>query len=113
MTLKFKSSTPESFTLVGRDSHGRQGTVTATKHSGDFSWQMRLTHPSGENWDASFHGPNILDAMSELMRSKDPQYVQDRARQDRPRPPPFDYNRRVEGEDFAVGPSEHFRPPQR
>jgi hypothetical protein len=113
MVLRFKSSTPEQFTLIGRDSHGRERSVTATKHSNDFNWQMRLQHPSGENWQATYHGPGgILDAMSELMRSKDAQFVQDRARGDRPPQRPFDYNRRIEADDFAIGPSDRLRLPR-
>src|SRR5690242_12145742 len=97
MTLRFKSSTPESFTLIGRDQEGRERRVTATKRSQEFNWNLRLTHPSGENWPATFHGPNVLDAMAELMRSKDAQYLQDRARGDRPREEPFDHNRSADG----------------
>ena|SRR5215510_10099539 len=100
--LKFKSSTPETFMLLGRDEHGRERIVTARKHPDRFNWDLKLTHPSGENWPATFHGPNVLDAMSELMRSKDIQFKQDRARGDRPREEPRDNSRSVDGDPAPI-----------
>jgi hypothetical protein len=102
MPLTFRSSIPESFTITGRDPDGRTRTVIATKGANDFNWNMRLQHPSGENWNATYRAPGggnggILDAMSELMRSKDSEYKQDRARGDRPQQPKFDYNQSAEG----------------
>src|ERR1700761_1161663 len=97
MALTFRSSIPESFTLVGTDSDGRQRRVTATKRSDQFYWDMRLDHPSGRNWQAQFSGPQILDAMSELMRSRDTEFKQDKARGDRPHTEPGDQSRSVDG----------------
>jgi hypothetical protein len=102
MTLTFKSSIPESFTLTGRDTDGRQRTVTATKNPGDFNWRMNLRHTSGQNWDATYHAPGrgnagILDAMAELMRSKDSDFKQDKGRGDRPPQKPRDYNLPADG----------------
>jgi hypothetical protein len=96
MTLTFKSSTPETFVLAGWDAHGRQRRVTATRGERDFNWQLRLQHPSGENWPATYHGESILNAMSELMRSKDSEFKQAKARGDRPPPKPRDYNQPVD-----------------
>ena len=100
MALTFRSSINETFTLTGQDADGRKRTVTATKDG--FYWNMRLHHPSGMTWPARFHGPNVLDAMSELMRSHDVEFKQDRARGDRPRVEPYDYNRPVN--DLANAP---------
>jgi hypothetical protein len=98
MTLTYKSSIPESFVLVGREPDGRERRVVATKESGAFNWNLRLQHPSGESWPGTYHGPNgILDAMAELMRSKDSEFKQDKARGDRPRQPAFDPNRSIDG----------------
>jgi hypothetical protein len=95
MALTFRSSISETFTLTGMDTHGRKRAVTATKASNDFHWKLRLVHPSGRNWDASFHGPNVLDAMTELLTSKDIEFKQDGARGDRPPAEAFDGNVRV------------------
>jgi hypothetical protein len=107
MTLTFKSSIPESFRLIGTDPDGRQRMVTASKNPGDFHWRLNLRHPSGENWNAMFHAPGgagILDAMSELMRSKDAEFRQDKARGDRPRErQAFDHNRSVDGYAPPIG----------
>jgi hypothetical protein len=71
MALTFRSSVNETFTLTGMDASGRKRIVTATKSPTDFHWQLRLTHPSGRNWPAQFHGGNVLDAMAELLTSRD------------------------------------------
>jgi hypothetical protein len=95
MALTFRSSIPETFTLTGVDTTGRKRTVTATRESGEFYWDMTLRHPSGQTWPARFHGPNVLDAMSELMTSRDAEFKQDGARGDRPPAQMPDHNRPV------------------
>ncbi|MES5485948.1 hypothetical protein QMZ05_24610 [Bradyrhizobium sp. INPA03-11B] len=99
MSLTFKSSRPESFRLVGTDANGRTRVATAQKQSGDFYWSLRLEHPSGRNWQAQYHGQAVLDALGELMRSKDNEYVQDRARGDRPHTDAADLNYAVNDVD--------------
>ena|SRR5215475_9681620 len=102
MPLKFKSSSPETFMLLGRDEHGRERIVTATKYADQFNWQLKLTHPSGQSWPGTFAAPGggnagIIDAMGDMMRSRDSEFVQDRARGDRPREQPRDNTRSVDG----------------
>ncbi|MET4372555.1 hypothetical protein ABIA99_005264 [Bradyrhizobium sp. LB12.1] len=98
MTLSFRSSRPEQFAIIGVDPDGRKRTVVATKRSGEFNWRLELTHPSGRNWDATYHGGAVLDAMSELLASKDVEFKQDRARGDRPHEPAYDGNRAVDAD---------------
>ncbi len=105
MSLNFRSSTPEQFQIIGIDTSGRRRTVTATKEPGAFNWEMRLQHPSGRHWEARYHGPAILDAMGELMVSQDAEFVQDKARGDRPHEDRFDYNRSVDGDVPPITPN--------
>ena len=97
MTLTYRSSIPQSFTLIGRDPDGRQRSVTASKGSQDFYWNLHLRHPSGRNWQAQYRGEGVLDAMSELLNSKDAEFKLDKARGDRPHEEPLDRNRSVDG----------------
>jgi hypothetical protein len=85
MVLTFKSTRPERFTLVGEDEYGRERICVAEKAPDDWNWSLRLVHPSGEMWEGAYAGRAILDAMSEMVASRDPQFVQDRENGDRPR----------------------------
>jgi hypothetical protein len=86
MVLTFKSTRAETFTISNTDEHGRTRTVTARKDADDWNWNLTLRHPSGETWSGAFTGrAGILDAMGEMMTSRDAQFVQDRDRGDRPR----------------------------
>jgi hypothetical protein len=96
MSLTYRSTIPEEFKIVGRDPDGRTRVATATRASGDNEWDMRLEHPSGRHWSGSFRGENILDALGELIVSKDTEFKQDKARGDRPHTEPYDSNRRIE-----------------
>jgi hypothetical protein len=103
MALVFKSSTPETFKIVGVDTDGRQRVATATRSDGR-RWELKLTHPSGRTWSGDFHGHNILDALGELLNSKEDEYKAAKARGHKPEPQPYDYNRRVdEGTVNSVG----------
>ncbi|MEH2547131.1 hypothetical protein V1283_003776 [Bradyrhizobium sp. AZCC 2262] len=95
MVLTFRSSIPQSFTITGRDADGRTRTAIATREHGDFNWNMRLRHPSGRSWDATYHGEAVLDALGELITSKDTEYKQDKGRGDRLPQQPYDHNRQV------------------
>jgi hypothetical protein len=96
MVITYRSTIPERFEISNVDQHGRKRSVTATKFSDDFSWNLRLQHPSGKHWDATYAGrAGILDAMGELLTSRDVEFVQDRDRGDRPPAEAPDRNRRV------------------
>lgn len=85
MVLVFKSTTEEYFQIVGRDSDGSKRVATATKTAGN-RWDLRLEHPSGRHWDGQFFGPNVLDALGELLNDKEVEYRQSRARGHKPAP---------------------------
>ncbi|MDN5003896.1 hypothetical protein ACFQZO_23960 [Bradyrhizobium sp. GCM10027634] len=109
MVLTFRSSTPETFQLIGTDADGRRRTVTAVKDSGSRYWDITLRHPSGETWPARYSGDaGILDAMAELLNSKDVQFKQDRGRGDRPPPQPYDHSRSL-GDADGVPPVVPFK----
>jgi hypothetical protein len=100
MSLVFRSSIPEQFAIIGQDSDGNRRIATATKvDSQQTRWDLKLTHPSGRNWSGSFNGPNVLDALGELMSSKTIDYRQEKARGHRPEQPLFDHNRRLSDDD--------------
>lgn len=97
MSLTFRSSIPQEFVICGRDPDGRTRMATATREGGNFNWDMKLEHPSGRNWQATYHGENILDALGELLSSKEIEFKQDKGRGDRPHTDQrFDYNRAVD-----------------
>jgi hypothetical protein len=95
MTLTYRSTIPERFEIRGVDTNGRERVATATRHAGDFHWKLRLQHPSGQFFDGSFRGEQVLSALSEMVNAHDSAYRQDRARGYRPEPKPRDYTRQV------------------
>jgi hypothetical protein len=96
MVLTFQSTRPEVFKLIGEDSEGSRRVAVATRVPGaQTRWDLQLTHPSGRTWRGDFHGPNVLDALSELLHSKDAEYRSERARGHRPEPAPFGFDRHV------------------
>jgi hypothetical protein len=91
MALTFRSSTPETFQIVGREPNGAQRVATATRVDGSGNrWNMQLQHPSGRSWKGDFHGQNVLDGLAELLNSKDVEYRQERSRGYRPEAPTRD-----------------------
>lgn len=104
MALNFRSSSPQRFEIIGVDPDGRTRKVTATKEPSAFNWEMRLQHPSGRNWQATYHGPAILDAMAELLASKDAEFKNDKGRGDRPHEERFDYSRSIDGDIPPITP---------
>ena len=96
MTLTYRSSIPEEFKIVGRDTSGRERVAVATREPGAFNWNMRLQHPSGRHWEGTYRGEAIIDALGELLCSKDSEFKQDKGRGDRPHTEPYDSNRRIE-----------------
>jgi hypothetical protein len=106
MVLTFKSTRAEVFTISNTDEHGRTRTVTASKMPDDWNFKLTLRHPSGETWSGTYTGrAGILDAMAEMMTSRDAQFVQDRDRGDRPRPEAVDRNRSVREDGSFSEPS--------
>ncbi|MGJ4939298.1 hypothetical protein ACQR1W_01890 [Bradyrhizobium sp. HKCCYLS1011] len=96
MVLTFQSTIAESFELIGTDARGRRRIATASKAPQDFYWQLELRHPSGDRWEGRYHGNSgVLDALAELLNSRDQQFKQDAARGDRPRADLADPNRAV------------------
>ena len=86
MVLTFKSTTPEIWRISSVDSNGRERVATATKHQGDFNWQLKLQHPSGMQWQGSYHGTHVIDALGKLVNDKDSEYAAERGRGYRPEP---------------------------
>jgi hypothetical protein len=97
MVLTFRSTISETFKLIGQDSDGSRRVAVATRIPGaQARWDLKLEHPSGRSWKGDFSGPNVLDALAELLNSKDIEYRQERNRGHRPEPSQsFDYNRRL------------------
>jgi hypothetical protein len=104
MVLTFRSTIYETFKIIGEDSDGSRRVAVATKDPANSrQWNLQLTHPSGRAWTGTFHGPNILDGLAELLNSKETDYIQAKGRGHRPEQAPFDYNRRI-SDDAAVAP---------
>jgi hypothetical protein len=96
MVLTFRSTIAEVFKIIGEDSDGSRRVATATRVPGSQErWDLQLTHPSGRNWNASFNGPNVLDALGALVNDKNVEYVQEKARGHKPEPPRRDMNRQL------------------
>jgi hypothetical protein len=105
MALTFRSTISEVFKIIGEDSDGSRRVATATKNPSDQRrWDLKLEHPSGRNWTGSFHGPNVLDALGEMLTSKDIEYKQERNRGHRAEQPRYDGNRRLDelGNEIAA-----------
>jgi hypothetical protein len=96
MVLTFRSTISEVFKIIGEDSDGSRRVATATRVPGSQErWELQLTHPSGRNWNASFNGPNVLDALGALVNDKNVEYVQEKARGHKPEPKMRDMNRQI------------------
>ena len=94
MVLTFASTIAEVFKIIGEDSDGSRRVAVATRLPGTYArWDLELTHPSGRSWKGDFTGTNILDALGEMLNSKEIEYRQARNRGHRPEPKVFDHNR--------------------
>lgn len=115
MTLIFKSSTPERFEIRAIDSNGRARVAVATRESNAFNWDMRLTHPSGRHWPASYHGEAVLDALGALIESKHPEYVAEKGRGYRQEPAMRDPNHRLpeSGDEAPIVRTDRYNVPTR
>jgi hypothetical protein len=93
VTLTYRSSTPERFAIVGTDTDGSRRVATATRVPGSQArWDLQLEHPSGRAWRGVFNGPNVLDALGQLLNDKDVEYKQERTRGHKPEPQMRDLN---------------------
>jgi hypothetical protein len=103
MSLTFRSSTPKVFKIIGEDSDGSRRVAVATRNPGSQArWDLKLTHPSGRSWQAVFNGPNVLDALGQLVNDKNVEYKQEQSRGHRPEQPRHDPNRQLpDTGDFA------------
>jgi hypothetical protein len=107
MTLTFKSSRPEERVIIERDKTGRQRVCRAVQSDYNTKlWNLRLDHPSGETWSGTFHGDgNTVNlAMTQMMMDKERDYLDDKARGDKPRAPDRDLNVKVDefGRDIGA-----------
>lgn len=103
MVLVFKSSRSEVYKIIGEDEDGSRRVAVATRMPGQMArWDLKLEHPSGQNWSGTFTGSNVLDALGELLVSKEPEYIQSRGRGHRPQPMLRDDN--VSIRDDGTGP---------
>lgn len=81
MVLTFRSSRSEVFKIIGEDEDGSRRVAVATRMPGQMArWDLKLEHPSGQNWSGTFTGSNVLDALGELLVSKESEYIQARGR---------------------------------
>src|SRR5260370_17750729 len=96
MSLTFRSSLPQEFVICGRDPDGRTRMATATREHGAFNWNMRLEHPSGRHWEGTYHGEAVLDALGELLTSKETEFKQAKGCADRPQGQLHDHNPRLD-----------------
>lgn len=103
MVLTFRSSRSETYRIIGEDDDGSRRVAVATRMPGQMArWDLKLEHPSGQNWSGTFTGSNVLDALGELLVSKEPEYIQSRGRGHRPPQMLRDDNRQVpEAGEFA------------
>lgn len=104
MVLTFKSTTPETRTIIERQSDGRARVAVATRDTGSTNrWELRVQHPSGDTWRGSFVGDNgeVNLALDQMLARTRPDFLSDAGRGDRPKSAPLDLNRSV---NHAVAP---------
>ncbi len=98
MVLTFRSTTPESRTIIEQQPDGRQRVAVAVRDTGATNrWELQVRHPSGEHWRGSFTGDNgeVNLALDEMLARTRQDFLQDAARGDQPRSAAPDYNRRI------------------
>jgi hypothetical protein len=98
MALTYRSTTPETITIVEQESDGRSRVAVATKNlNATKHWDLVVQNPSGETWPGSFTGDKaeVPLALAQMLARTENQFKSDRARGDRPAQPTYDHNRRV------------------
>jgi hypothetical protein len=95
--LTFRSSSPETKVFIDREPDGRQRVCRATREHGERQWKLSLEHPDGTRWSGSFSGDKaeLPLAMVRMLADRENEFVQGRARGDRPPQPAFEYNRPI------------------
>jgi hypothetical protein len=106
MVLTFKSSRREELVMVHREPDGRQRVARATQS--DYNprhWEVELQHPSGQVWSGTATGnkAEVGIVLTRLMSDHEQEFVQDRARGDRPPAENRDHSVRIseDGRDLA------------
>jgi hypothetical protein len=57
MVLTYRSTTPESRTVIEQQPDGRKRVAVATRSAGSTQhWDLKVTHPSGEFYNGTFNG---------------------------------------------------------
>ena len=98
MVLTYRSTTPESRTIVEQQPDGRQRVAVATRNPAATKfWDLVVQHPSGESWKGTYTGntANVVGALDEMLARTENSFRSDAARGDRPRPQAPDHNRSV------------------
>ena len=96
MVLTFRSTTPESYTLVRVDSEGNRSVATTTKTENRGQWLTTLRHPSGQSWSRHCYGPNALDHVCGMLEAHESDYRDAAARGHRPPQPKYDNSVRID-----------------
>lgn len=98
MTLTFRSSIPESRIFIERDPDGRQRVARATRESGNRQWALAVEHPAGQVFRGSFNGQpgEVVLAPGQMLSRTENEYVQAKARGDKPPEKSRDLNVRVD-----------------
>src|SRR4051794_29617522 len=107
MVLTFRSSTPETRTIVEQQGDGRQRVAVATKNpTATKLWNLIVQHPSGESWRGSFTGDtaHVTGALDEMLAKTRQDFLQDAARGDRPKSATPDHNRSVNDGNAQIKP---------
>src|SRR4051794_25472551 len=96
--LVFKSTIPETVSILEEQGDGRRRVALATKSDGwAKNWQLVVNHPSGRTWWGISNGPrrDVIPALAEMLGKTENEYRTDKARGDRPWTDPPDRSRAI------------------
>jgi hypothetical protein len=108
MVITWKSTGVRERVIIDREPDGRQRVARAkqsdynTRH-----WDLSLEHPSGERFSGTLTGANADEAclaLTQMLSQHENAWLDDRARNDRPRDAPYDGNRRVSEATATITP---------
>ena len=86
MPITFRSSTPDSITIIQREGD-RQRVAVATKNpTATRFWNLHVEHPSGETWPGTYTGNanDVVVALGTMLAKTEHEWVSGRSRGDRP-----------------------------